>query len=162
MAALGVTNPTLLDLAKATDPDGGIADIVEILAEQNEILDDMSWVEGNLTTGNRTSIRTGLPTPTWRKMYGGVQPDKGTQAQVDDATGMLEAYAEVDRALADLSNNTAAFRMVEERAHLEGLNQEIVDTLFYGNETTEPEAFTGFSPRYNSLSADNQILSREF
>jgi|TARA_R100001530_G_scaffold135988_1_gene114780 hypothetical protein len=155
MAALGVTNPTLLDLAKATDPDGGIADIVEILAEQNEILDDMTWVEGNLTTGNRTSIRTGLPTPTWRKMYGGVQPDKGTQAQVDDATGMLEAYAEVDKALADLSNNTAAFRMVEERAHLEGLNQEIVDTLFYGNETTEPEAFTGFSPRYNSLSADN-------
>ena len=54
MAALGVTNPTLLDLAKATDPDGGIADIVEILAEQNEILDDMSWVEGNLTTGNRS------------------------------------------------------------------------------------------------------------
>ena len=77
------------------------------------------------------------------------------KAQVDDATGMLEAYAEVDKALADLSNNTAAFRMVEERAHLEGLNQEIVDTLFYGNESTEPEAFTGFSPRYNSLSADN-------
>ena len=153
MAALAVTNPTLLDLAKATDPDGGIADIVEILAEQNEILDDMTWVEGNLTTGNRTSIRTGLPTPTWRKMYAGVQPDKGTQAQVDDSTGMLEAYAEVDKALADLSSNTAAFRKVEERAHLEGLNQEIVDTLFYGNESTEPEAFTGFSPRFNDLSS---------
>ena len=144
-----------MDLAKATDPDGGIADIVEILAETNEVLDDMTWVEGNLTTGNRTSIRTGLPTPTWRKMYGGVQPDKGSQAQVDDTCGMLEAYAEVDKALADLSNNTAAFRMVEEKAHLEGLNQEIVDTLFYGNEDSEPEAFTGFSPRFNDLSADN-------
>ena len=118
MATLSVQNPTLMDLAKATDPDGGIADIVEILAETNEVLDDMTWVEGNLTTGNRTSIRTGLPTPTWRKMYGGVQPDKGSQAQVDDTCGMLEAYAEVDKALADLSNNTAAFRMVEEKAHL--------------------------------------------
>ena len=155
MATLSVQNPTLMDLAKATDPDGGIADIVEILAETNEVLDDMTWVEGNLTTGNRTSIRTGLPTPTWRKMYGGVQPDKGSQAQVDDTCGMLEAYAEVDKALADLSNNTAAFRMVEEKAHLEGLNQEIVDTLFYGNEDSEPEAFTGFSPRFNDLSADN-------
>ena len=155
MATLAVTNPTLLDLAKATDPDGGIADIVEILAETNEVLDDMTWVQGNLTTGNRSSIRTGLPTPTWRKMYGGVQPDKGTQAQVDDTTGMLEAYAEVDKALADLAGNTAAFRMVEERAHLEGLNQEIVDTLFYGNEDSEPEAFTGFSPRFNDTSAAN-------
>jgi hypothetical protein len=155
MATLSVQNPTLLDLAKATDPDGGIADIVEILAETNEVLDDMTWVQGNLTTGNRTSIRSGLPTPTWRKMYGGVQPDKGTQVQVDDTTGMLEAYAEVDKALADLSNNTAAFRMVEERAHLEGLNQEIVDTLFYGNEDSEPEAFTGFAPRFNSTTAAN-------
>jgi hypothetical protein len=155
MATLSVQNPTLLDLAKATDPDGGIADIVEILAETNEVLDDMTWVQGNLTTGNRTSIRTGLPTPTWRKMYGGVQPDKGTQAQVDDTTGMLEAYAEVDKALADLSNNTAAFRMVEERAHLEGLNQEIVDTLFYGNEDSEPEAFTGLAPRFNDTTAAN-------
>ena len=84
MATLSVQNPTLMDLAKATDPDGGIADIVEILNETNEVLDDMTWIEGNLTTGNRTSIRTGLPTPTWRKMYGGVQPDKGSQAQVDD------------------------------------------------------------------------------
>lgn len=155
MATLSVQNPTLMDLAKATDPDGGIADIVEILNETNEVLDDMTWIEGNLTTGNRTSIRTGLPTPTWRKMYGGVQPDKGSQAQVDDTCGMLEAYAEVDKALADLSNNTAAFRMVEEKAHLEGLNQEIVDTMFYGNEDSEPEAFTGFSPRFNDLSADN-------
>ena len=45
--------------------------------------------------------------------------------------------------------------MVEERAHLEGLNQEIVDTLFYGNEDSEPEAFTGFSPRFNDTSAAN-------
>ena len=31
MAVLAVTNPTLLDLAKATDPDGRIAPVVEIL-----------------------------------------------------------------------------------------------------------------------------------
>ena len=155
MATNSVENPTLLDVARATDPDGGIADIVEILNETNEMLDDMTWVEGNLTTGNRTTIRSGLPTPTWRKMYGGVQPDKGTQVQVDDGCGMLEAYAEIDKALADLANNQAAYRMVEERAHIEGLNQEIIDTTFFGNESTEPEAFTGLAPRFNDLSAAN-------
>ena len=155
MAVLSTTNPTLLDLAKATDPDGNIADVVEILTETNEILLDMTWMEGNLPTGHRTTIRAGLPTPTWRKLYGGVQPTKGTTVQVDDACGMLEAYAEIDKALADLNDNAAAFRLMEERAHIEGMNQELVDTLFYGDESGEPEAFTGFAPRFNATSADN-------
>ena len=37
MATLSVTNPTLADLAKVTDPDGSIADVVEILNQTNEI-----------------------------------------------------------------------------------------------------------------------------
>jgi hypothetical protein len=155
MAALTVTNPTLLDLAKISDPDGKIASVVELLNETNEILSDMSFVEGNLPTGHRTTVRTGLPTPTWRKMYGGVQPAKSTTAQVTDNCGMLEAYAEIDKALADLNGNSAEWRLSEERSHIEGMNQEVADTIFYGNEGTEPEAFTGFAPRYNSLSASN-------
>jgi hypothetical protein len=155
MAVLSVTNPTLLDLANVTDPGNKIATIVEILNETNEVLDDMVWKEGNLPTGHRTTIRSGLPTPTWRKLYGGVQPTKSTSVQVTDNTGMLEAYAEVDKALADLNGNTAAFRLSEDRPHIEGMSQEITDTLFYGNEGTEPEAFTGLSPRFNSLSAEN-------
>ena len=154
-STLAVTHPTMLDLAKRTDPNGQIATIAEILHQDNEILDDIVVVEGNLPTGHRSTVRTGIPTPTWRKLYGGVQPGKSRTAQVTDACGMLEAYAEVDKALADLNGNTAAFRLSEDRAHIEGMNQEVVSTLFYGNEATEPEAFTGFAPRFNSLSAEN-------
>lgn len=155
MATLATTHPTLLDVTKRLDPQGKIDTIAEIMQQTNEILDDMVWLEGNLPTGHRTTIRTGLPTPTWRKLYGGVQPGKSTTVQVTDATGMLEAYAEVDKALADLNGNTAAFRLSEDRAHIEGMNQEFASTLFYGNESTEPEAFTGFGPRFNSQSAEN-------
>lgn len=155
MAASATTHPTLLDLVKRQDPDGKIAAIAEILHETNPVLEDMVWVEGNLPTGHRTTIRTGLPAPTWRKLYGGVQPTKSTTAQVTDNTGMLEAYAEVDKALADLNGNTAAFRLSEDTAHIEGMNQEMADTLFYGNEGTEPEAFTGFAPRFNDTTASN-------
>jgi hypothetical protein len=155
MAALPVTNPTLMDVAKRLDPDGTIAPIVEILNETNPIMEDMTWVEGNLPTGHRTTIRSGLPTPTWRKLYGGVQPTKSTTVQVTDNCGMLEAYAEVDKALADLNGNTSAFRMSEDKAHIEGMNQEFVSTLMYGNEGSEPEAFTGFAPRYNDQAAAN-------
>ena len=162
MATLAVTNPTLADVAKATDPDGKIATIVEILNETNEMLDDMVWVEGNLPTGHRTTIRAGLPSPTWRKLYGGVQPNKAENVQVTDTTGMLEAYAEIDKALADLNGNTAAFRMTEDKAHIEGMSQEFANTVMYGNEGTAPEEFTGFAPRFNDNSgpanADNIIL----
>ena len=155
MATLSVKNPTLADLAKVTDPDGSIADVVEILNETNEILMDMTWLEGNLQTGHRSSIRSGLPTPTWRKLYGGVQPTKSRAVQVTDSCGMLEDYAEVDRALVDMAGNPAAFRMQEDRPHIEGMNQEITDTLFYGDEATAPEEFTGFAPRFNDLAAEN-------
>lgn len=155
MATLAANNPTLLDVSKRLDPDGKIDTIVELLNQSNEVLTDMSWVEGNLPTGHKTTVRTGLPTPTWRKLYGGVQPTKSTTAQITDSCGMLEAYAEVDKALADLNGNTAAFRLSEDAAHIEAISQEHASTLFYGNEGTEPEAFTGFAPRYNSLSAQN-------
>ncbi len=155
MAALTANNPTLLDVAKRLDPDGKIAAIVEILNATNPVLDDLTFVEGNLPTGHRTTIRTGLPTPTWRKLYGGVQPTKSTTVQVTDSCGMLEAYAEVDKALADLNGNTAAFRLSEDAAHIEAMGQEMASTLFYGNEGTEPEAFTGLAPRYNSKAAQN-------
>jgi len=155
MTTLAATHPTLLDLSKRLDPNGKIDTIVEMLTQTNEILDDMVWVEGNLPTGHRTTVRSGLPAPTWRKLYGGVQPSKSRTVQVTDSCGMLEAYAEVDKALADLNGNTAAFRLSEDRAFIEGMNQEFSQTLFLGNEATEPEAFTGFGPRFNSQSAEN-------
>jgi hypothetical protein len=150
-----VIHPSLLDLAKRLDPDGSIADIVEIMQASNDVLTDMVFLEGNLPTGHKSTIRTGLPAPTWRKLYGGVQPTISRTAQVTDSCGMLEDYAEVDKALADLNGNTAAFRLSEDKAHIEGMSQEMAQSLFYATETTEPEAFTGFAPRFNSLSAQN-------
>lgn len=162
MAVLSTIHPTLLDVAKRLDPDGKVAQIVELLNQTNEIIEDMVFMEGNLPTGHRTTIRTGLPTPTWRKLYGGVQPTKSRTVQVTDSCGMLEAYAEVDKALADLNGNTAAFRLSEDMAHIEGMNQEFASTLIYGNEGSEPEAFTGLAARFNdqaALNGENIITS---
>lgn len=155
MAALSATNPTLIDVASRLDPSLNVDKIVEMLAATNPILNDMTFMEGNLPTGHKTTVRTGLPGVTWRKLYGGVQPSKSTTAQVTDSCGMLEAYAEVDKALADLNGNAAAFRLSEDKAFIEAMSQEMASTLFYGNESTEPEAFTGFAPRFNSLTAQN-------
>lgn len=155
MATLETKWPNLANVASRLDPGGKIDKIAEILNLQNEALDDIPWVEGNLPTGTKTTVRTGIPAPTWRKLYGGVQPTKSTTAQVTDTCGMMEAYAEIDKALADLNGNTAEWRLSEEKPFIEGFNQELMTNIFYGSEATAPEKITGLSPRYNSLSASN-------
>jgi hypothetical protein len=155
MAALSTLNPTLLDLAKRTDPNNSIATVVELLNETNEILDDMTWLEGNLPTGHRVTMRTGIPEPVARRLNMYVKPSKSTTAQVTFNTGMFENWAVVDKALADLNGNTAAFRMSEELPILEGFNQKIARTLFFGNEQVDDAEFTGLSAYYNDKGADN-------
>lgn len=151
MATLSSTSLTLVDYMKRLDPDDKIASIIELLMEDNEILEDMTFQEGNLTNGNMTTVRTGLPTATWRLLNYGVQPSKSTTAQVTDTIGMLEAYSEIDKKLADMNNNTAAFRMSEDAAFLESMNQEMAETLWYGTEA-DTEKFVGFAARYGVLS----------
>jgi len=156
MTTLAVTQPTILDVMKRTNPGGNIDDIVEMLMQDNEgLLQDAVWVEGNLHTGHRTTVRSGIPEGTWRKLNYGVQPEKSTTVQITDNCGMLESYAQIDKSLADLNGNSAAWRLSEERAFIQGLNKSFASTAIYGNEGSTPEAFTGFMPRFNLSSAEN-------
>ena len=155
MSTLSTSFPTLLDLRQRLDPDGKIAPIVEILAEQNEVIQDMVWVEANDVTGHTTTIRSGLPDPTWKRLNYGVQPSKSRTVQIKDALGHLYQVAEVDKDLADLNGLKAEWMFSEHLAFLEAMNQEFSSTLFYGNEGTAPAEFTGFAPRFNDQSAEN-------
>ena len=155
MSTLATNVLTLADWAKRLDPSGRTSTVVELLSQTNEMLDDMLFAEGNLPTGHRTTIRTGLPNVAWRLLNQGVQPSKSTTAQIDEACGMLEAWSEVDRDLAMLNGNTAEFRLSEAQAFIEAMNQEMMQTVIYGNSGTAPEEFTGLAARYSSLSAAN-------
>lgn len=155
MATLAATNLTLADWAKRTDPNGTVPIIAELLSQTNEILEDAVFKEGNLPTGERVVIRTGLPTVYWRALNQGIPSSKSTTAQVDEACGILEARSEVDKDLAMLNGNTAQFRLSEDTAFLEAMNQTQATTMFYGNPATEPKAYLGLAPRYSSTSAGN-------
>lgn len=155
MSTLSATNPTLLDLAKATDPNGEIAQVVEILNQTNEILMDATFLTGNESDGHTATVRTGLPPVTWAKFNQGVTPGKSTTAQIKFSSGMMEARSEIDARLALKSGNAAAYRFQQEAAQREAINQELASALFYSNEGTQPEAITGLAPQYNDLSAEN-------
>jgi len=155
MATLSANVLTLADWAKRLDPDGKVPTIVELLSQTNEILADEMFMMGNLPTGNRCTIRTGLPSAYWRLLNQGVPPSKSETAQVDEHCGSLEAWSEVDKELAELSGNTGAFRLSEAQAFIEAMNQEQASTLFYGNAGLNPEQFNGLSVRYSDKSAAN-------
>lgn len=146
---------TLADWAKRQDPDGKVATVIELLSQTNEILDDMGFMEANQATSHRTTVRTGLPAVFWRLLNKGVQPTKSTSAQVDEGMGMLEAWSEVDKDLAELNGDVNAFRLSEGMAFVEGMNIEMASKLFYGNSSVNPEQFNGLAIRYSSLTAAN-------
>jgi len=155
MATLSSNNLTLADWAKRTDPEGRVPVVAELLSQTNEILEDCVFKEGNLPTGDRVVIRTGLPSVYWRALNQGIPNSKSTTAQVDEACGILEARSEVDKDLAMLNGNTAQFRLSEDVAFLEAMNQTQATTLFYGNPATDPKQFLGLAPRYSSSTAGN-------
>lgn len=154
MSVIGNTNPTMQDVARRLDPGGRIDKIVEIFHQKNGILDDMTVMEGNETTGHRSTQRTGLPEVFWRKLNQGVPQSKSRTQQITDSIGMLEAYANVDKDLAMLNGNTAEWRFSEDMAFLEAMNQEMAETMIYGDTSFDPEEFMGLAPRYNTPSID--------
>lgn len=155
MATVGSTYLTLADLRRQSDRNDEIADIIEIMAQRNDLMNDAVAVECNQGNEHLTTIRTGLPTPTWRRLYEGVQPTKGTTTQVTDATGYLEDWSEVDAKLVEKAKNPQKFRMNEAKAHIMGISHTVASTLIYGNTATQPEKFDGLAVRYNDMSAPN-------
>ena len=155
MATVGGLALTYGDWAKRMDDGYRVASIIEILSQTNEILEDMLVIEGNLPTGHKTTVRTGLPQATWRLLNQGVPNAKSTTAQIVDTVGNLETYAVIDKDIADLNGNTAEFRLSEVKAFLEGMSQQVAATIFYGNQSTNPERFTGFAARYSTVTVAN-------
>jgi len=151
---------TLLDWAKGLDPNGSQAMVAEVLSQKNRMVEKMPFRQGNLTTGHRATIRTGLPTPTWRMFNQGVAPTKSSKAQIDFQCGMMEDRSHADVELANLGGNPKEFRFSESKAHLEGMAQEGAATMFYGSPSN-PNEFVGLAHYYNDLTAessDNIIL----
>lgn len=149
-ATLGANMQTMADLAKSFGPDNKIAKVIEYLNLTNEILDDAVVQEGNTTTGWMGTVRTGLPAAVFRLVNQGVPPSKSTKAQLVEQAGRMEAWSEVDEALAELAPDLGAYRLSEAQPFFEAMNQTATSKLFYGNAGLAPEEFTGFAPRFST------------
>lgn len=155
MATLSTGQLTLADYAKRLSPDGKIDPIAELLSQQNDILEDVVFKEANQPTSHVVTVRTGLPAVYWRAYNQGVPSSKSTTAQVTEPCAMMEARSHIDAKLLNLNGNSAAFRLSEESAFLEAMNQEMTGKIFNGNVGTDLKTFSGLATRYSSTSAGN-------
>lgn len=152
MPTIVQTNPTLADVAHNIGNNTKVGKIIEVLNQRQDLLDDAVVLEANSGTSNKTSVRTGLPKGTWRKLNYGVQPEKSARVQVSDSTGQLTTYSEIDKTLYDLqAENGPQWRSEEDAAFLEGLSQEVMQNIIYGDTASDISKFNGLAIRYNNL-----------
>lgn len=153
MAIVGTNYLTTADVRRQSNKDDTIADIIEVLAMQTSLMEDAPVEEANSGKQMLTTVRTGLPRPTWRKLYAGVFPTKGTTAQVFENAGYMEDWSESDAKLIEQSKNPQKLRMNDAKSHIMGIGHELEFTLFYGDTDVNPERFNGLHTRYDSKSA---------
>ena len=143
--------PTLIDVASRTLADGNIPVVAEMLSQENNMYQDMPFVEANERTGHVFVYRTSSPNGAWRQYNQGVAQSKSTTAKSRVGAGMLADYSIVDRALARHTGDAEGFRHTEDVAFLEGMGQTIQETIVYGNEATNIGSFNGLSTFYNTV-----------
>lgn len=151
MAVLGNTALTLSDWRKRMAPDGSVDFIIEALMNANPIMDDVPWMMGNLPTGNKTTIRTSMPTPSIRRINRGVARHKTQTEQVTDTCIILEDRSVVDIELLALAQNGEAFRRSEDAAFVAGFSDAVAANIFYGDTDADGETFNGLAARYNTF-----------
>jgi hypothetical protein len=148
--------PTLLDSRRASTRTATVADDRRDHEPVQRDLDDAVVLEANGTTGHKTTDPHRHPGAHLAQAVRRRAAVEEHHGQVTDSFGMLENYSRSTRR-SSTGEDGPAFRLSEDRPIIEGIAQELAQTIFYGNEKTAPEEFTGLAARYNSLTAENGV-----
>lgn len=152
MPVNAVNNPTLMDVSAYLPKMSGPAIMIEALNFASEFWDDITFIEANNGTHHDAAVRTGLPSGTWRALYEGVDPSRSTFVNVSDRSGQLTDYSVVDKALYErMAGNAKTWRAQEDAAFYEGMMQNVLKTVFYGDINDNTRAFTGLANRFNTV-----------
>lgn len=135
---------TLRDVNSGRKPDGSMdTDIVEIMAQENPVLQDIPWRECSKGREDFTTIRTGMPKATLRMFYEGVVGSKSTKKQVANTCCTVSTALEVDMRLYKQTRDKEAFLSDEQRTHSDVVGQGVARLLWYGDTKDDPRGING-------------------
>jgi len=146
---------TLLDVMKRINPDGTPARIIQLLAEENNLLNTMPFFPTNKETFHQITVQTGLPGAEFVGINEGVDATKGNTAQMTFDTGFIEMRDQIDDNLFEVSASPTSMMSMESLMKLESMSQLHTSTVFNGT-LANPKSFVGLSEYYSTSSTDPQ------
>ena len=145
--ALG-TNLTLAELVRREDPDGGLADIVDVLSQINAIIADATWMMCNDGSSNQHTRAVTEPAGAERMFGQGVSREAGVTEVINEPTTLHAAFSEPD---ADMLRQSPlgweAARTQEDAFFVNGMTKTHVSRIFDGNRSTNPLQINGINNR---------------
>lgn len=141
---------TLMDLKNSMEPgDAAIASVAEIIAQENEILDDIPFVHGNQVTGDISFIRATQPRPVKKKINQGIVATKSSKTPKQEVCVILNDRGIVDMDELKIAPSRDEYLLQENKAHIAGLGEGFAEMVLFDND---PEGITGLCYRYNKTS----------
>ena len=141
---------TLMDLRSRLMPDGTpVSSYAELLAQENDILDDIPWTAGNQLTGDVHFKRTALPSAQIRRINQGFDSSKGAVEAVRETCVEIVSRMTVDMKELDLAPSPEKYLLSESKGHVSVMNDTLITDFFYG---ADPEGIRGIATRLGKLS----------
>lgn len=154
MATKGSRYITFRDIQSGRTLNGFVdKDIVEMMAQENPVLQDVLWKQCNKGREDYVTIRTGMPEAVVRAFYEGWTGTKSSKKQVTNACCTVSTGIEFDWRLYEADKDKAAFLADEQRAHSSVLGDKVASLLFYGSTDDEPKGINGFAKTFGQYGA---------
>lgn len=154
MATKGSRYITFRDLLSGRTPNGFVdKDVVDLVAQENPVLQDVLWKQCNKGREDVVTIRSGMPEAVVRSFYEGWTGTKQSKKQVANACCRCSTGIEFDWALYEQDKDKAAFLADEQRAHSSTLGDKVASLLFYGEVANDPKGINGFATTFSKYGA---------
>jgi hypothetical protein len=143
----------LRDLAANTVGDN-IGDIINTLAERNEVLEDILWQQANQRTKHLIVRLAAKPSGDGKRLINeATSLTKSAETQVEETMAIYERRSAIDQKLVEMAADPMKFRSNKDSQHVSKLGEDFASDLFYGNESTNIKDFNGFMTRLATPSA---------
>ena len=154
MATLAATVGTLEDLKSQMNEESVQRVMIDLLAEDNSMIKDAVYFPANNGKFHEVEVSTSLPSVYFRAINEPTPSSKGTFATVRESAAMLDTWMSLDAKLVAMRGGNKYLKK-QAKLYIEALNQQVQQSVLYGNQATKIKEFTGLAPRYASLSAAN-------
>lgn len=154
MATKGTRYYTMRDLLAGRTPNGFVdKEVVEMMAQENPVLQDVLWKECNKGREDFVTIRTGMPEAVTRAFYEGFTGSKTSKKQVTNSCCTCTTGLEFDWRMYEQDKDKVAFLTDEQRAHSSTLGDKIASLLFYGSTASDAKGINGFARTFSECGA---------